>query len=107
MKRRLLVLNGQRIVQSEEDGPPWRNDKVEKSGGLKPGVYNLYTAEEPIVDVVYEGIVLWADAEGVYQEIAPKKFIRHSALNFDKLPIIGRSICVKYEKGCSVPIVYK
>ena len=43
MKERLLVMNGQRIVQAEKDGA-WTNQKVDKAGALKPGIYNLYTA---------------------------------------------------------------
>lgn len=44
MKERLLVMNGQRIVQAEKDGA-WTNQKVDKAGALKPGIYNLYTAQ--------------------------------------------------------------
>ena len=36
MKERLLVMNGQRIVQAEKDGA-WTNQKVDKAGALKPG----------------------------------------------------------------------
>ena len=43
MKNRLLVMNGQRIFQIEEGGM-WRNEKVDKAGLLKPGIYNLYLA---------------------------------------------------------------
>jgi hypothetical protein len=31
MKQRLLVMNGQKIVQHEQEGR-WQNDKVEKAG---------------------------------------------------------------------------
>jgi hypothetical protein len=41
MKQRLLVMNGQKIVQHEQEGR-WLNDKVEKAGLVKPGIYNLY-----------------------------------------------------------------
>ena len=35
MKQRLLVMNGQRIVQAEQEGA-WANQKVDKAGALKP-----------------------------------------------------------------------
>mgnify|MGYP006389897645 CR=1 FL=1 len=35
MKQRLLVMNGQRIVQAEQGGA-WTNEKVDKAGALKP-----------------------------------------------------------------------
>ena len=37
MKQRLLVMNGQRIVQAEQGGA-WTNEKVDKAGALKPGM---------------------------------------------------------------------
>jgi hypothetical protein len=43
MKQRLLVMNGQRIVQSEQGGA-WTIEKVDKAGAIKPGIYNLHTA---------------------------------------------------------------
>ena len=49
MKERLLVMNGQRIVQAEKDGA-WTNQKVDKAGALKPGIYNLYTAQAAEAD---------------------------------------------------------
>ena len=45
MKQRLLVMNGQRIVQAEQEGA-WANQKVDKAGALKPGMYNLYMAQQ-------------------------------------------------------------
>ena len=44
MKQRLLVMNGQKIVQSEQAGA-WINQKVDKAGALNPGIYNLYMAQ--------------------------------------------------------------
>ncbi len=37
-------MNGQRIVQTEQEGS-WVNKKVDKAITLKPGIYNLYTAQ--------------------------------------------------------------
>ena len=43
MKQRLLVMNGQCTMQQEDQGQ-WKNSKVEKARGVKPGIYNIYTA---------------------------------------------------------------
>lgn len=34
-KQRVLVMNGQRVLQSEEAGK-WKNDNVDKAGSIKP-----------------------------------------------------------------------
>ena len=44
MKERLLVMNGQRIVQAEKDALG-RIRKSRQGGRAKPGIYNLYTAQ--------------------------------------------------------------
>jgi hypothetical protein len=43
MKQRLLVMNGQKLLQSEHAGQ-WQVDKVEKAGVIRPGIYNIYLA---------------------------------------------------------------
>ena len=54
MKQRLLVMNGQKIVQHEQEGR-WQNDKVEKAGPVKPGIYNLYLASQPDKTKTHDG----------------------------------------------------
>ena len=68
MKERLLVMNGQRIVQAEKDGA-WTNQKVDKAGALKPGIYNLYTAQAADKKQTHAGVIVHADATNVYQQI--------------------------------------
>ena len=41
MKQRLLVMNGQKLVQSEQGGQ-WVTSKVEKAGAIKPGLYCVF-----------------------------------------------------------------
>lgn len=43
MKKRLLVMNGQKLVQNDFAGE-WKTEKVIKAEGVKPGIYNLYNA---------------------------------------------------------------
>ena len=43
MKYRLLVINGQRIIQTKQEGA-WKNLRIDRSGVLKPGIYNLQIA---------------------------------------------------------------
>ena len=40
MKRRVLVMNGSRIVQSDS-GEGWNSEKDEKAYNLKAGIYNI------------------------------------------------------------------
>ena len=96
MKNRLLVMNGQRIVQIEQGGS-WQNEKVEKAGLLKPGIYNLHLADRADKSQTYQGVIAYADKEAVYQQVG-KQFIRHDRQDFDKVPELGSSSSVHYEQ---------
>jgi hypothetical protein len=97
MKNRLLVMNGQRIFQIEQGGT-WQNEKVEKAGLLKPGIYNLYLAGSADKSQTYQGAVVYVDKEAVYQQVG-KQFIRHDRQDFDKVPELGLASSVHYEQG--------
>src|SRR5574338_20211 len=86
MKQRLLVMNGSRIVQSEQDGQ-WRNDKVDKAGALKPGIYNLYLASRADKTATCSGVILHAD----------KDYVIHARGDFDKVPEIGSAKSISYD----------
>ncbi|GEM_PF-5196009 len=45
MKLRVIVMNGQRIVEIEEDAV-WKIQEVGKAGKLRPGIYNLYSSQQ-------------------------------------------------------------
>lgn len=94
MKKRILVMNGQRIVQTEQGGA-WTNEKVDKAGALKPGIYNLYIAKEADKDQRSEGMIVHADSSNVYQQIG-KNFVMHERKNFDKVPEVGASKSISY-----------
>ena len=68
MKIRLIVMNGQRIIQREEEGK-WQNYKVEKAGAIKPGIYNVYLATPAERRKTYEGVIVHAEDDAVYQQV--------------------------------------
>ena len=94
MKERLLVMNGQRIVQVEKEGA-WTSQKVDKAGALKPGIYNLYTAQAADKTQTHAGLIVHADTTNVYQQIG-KNFVMHARSDFDKMPEIGSSKTISY-----------
>ena len=95
MKQRLLVMNGQRIVQSEQGGA-WTNQKVDKAGELKPGIYNLYMAQQADKSQRQEGVIVHADSSSVFQQVG-KQFVMHSRSDFDKVPEIGSVKSISYD----------
>lgn len=97
-KERLVVMNGQKIVQVEEGEKDWRVEKVEKAHGIRPGYYNLYTAIPADKASSTDGIVLHVDGEGVYQLVG-KQVVRHSAKEFDKVPDYGAAASIHYQEG--------
>lgn len=94
MKERLLVMNGQRIVQVEKEGA-WTSQKVDKAGALKPGIYNLYTAQAADKTQTHAGLIVHADTTNVYQQIG-KSFVMHARSDFDKVPEIGSAKNISY-----------
>ena len=103
MKQRLLVMNGQRIVQHEQEGQ-WQNDKVDKAGIVKPGIYNLYLASQADKSKTHDGVVVYADKESVFQQVG-KSYVKHARSDFDKVPEIGSNSSIKYEEGRAVTSV--
>lgn len=95
MKLRLLVMNGSRIVQLEQDGQ-WRNEKVEKAGALKPGIYNLYLASRADKGATCSGLIVHADKETVFQQVG-KSYVVHARADFDKVPEIGSALRISYD----------
>jgi cell filamentation protein len=95
MKQRLLVMNGQRLVQSEHGGQ-WATDKVEKAGTIKPGIYNIHLSAQADKTKSHDGVILHADKGSVYQQVG-KDFVKHDRANFDKAPEIGSNSSIKYE----------
>lgn len=100
MKQRLLVMNGQKLVQNEVDGK-WKTVKVTKAPDLKAGIYNIYLAKEAeTTNHVYDGLIVHIDKDFFYQK-SGSEFIKHSSKYFLKLPEVGKNITVQYDNNAT------
>lgn len=97
MKQRLLVMNGQKLLQSEQGGD-WVTSKVEKAGLIKPGIYSLYLASSPDKLKSYEGVIIHVDKDVLYQQIG-KNVVKHALYDFDRIPELGSALKIAYEKS--------
>jgi cell filamentation protein len=96
MKQRLLVMNGQRLVQTEKEGD-WVVTKVDKAGAIKPGIYQLSSARKADKLQQHEGVVLHVDRDHVYQQVG-SEVVAHDATSFAKLPQVGTVAAIGYQK---------
>ena len=80
----------------QEDQGQWRNSKVEKARGVKPGIYNIYTASKADKTKAHSGIILYADKTTVYQQIGKGQYITHERADFAKLPVTGETKSISY-----------
>lgn len=94
MRQRLLVMNGQKITQAEQGGV-WKSEKVEKAGAIKPGIYNLFSAQKADKSQQYDGAVVHIDEGSVYQQVG-KKMIMHDKSGFDIVPEAGSVKSISY-----------
>jgi len=104
MKERLLVMNGQRIVQSEQEPGKWHTEHVDKAGSVKPGIYNIYQAKQADKATTHDGVILHADKQHIYQQVG-KEFIKHERADFDKVPEIGGAKSVTYDQSTGRAVV--
>ncbi|MBJ7262214.1 MAG: conjugal transfer protein TraO [Burkholderiaceae bacterium] len=95
MKERLIVMNGQRIVQSEVGGK-WSNQQVEKAGPMRPGIYNLYSAKPVDKSITSQGLIIHSDQTTIYQEVG-RQVVAHSKSDFDKSPAVGLDRVISYD----------
>ncbi len=101
MKQRLLVMNGQRVIQTEQQGE-WRVGQVDKAVGmLKPGIYNLYQARSADTSQAHVGVILHADQAHVYQQVG-RACVQHDRAKFDKVPPVGSVQSIAYANGRAV-----
>ena len=94
MEHRVLVMNGQRLLQSVRDGK-WVTNKVDKAGRLKPGIYSLQQAKPADRSKRHEGVVLHVDRDRVYQQVG-KRIVYHAAQAFKATPQPGESVAIEY-----------
>jgi hypothetical protein len=96
MKLRLIVMNGQRIVETEEDGV-WKIQEVGKAGKLRPGIYNLYLSQVPDKSKLYDGVIVHSADSYIYQQVGDI-FVMHSLSDFyEMLPEIGTKKSIVYD----------
>lgn len=97
MKQRVLVMNGQRLLQTEQNGQ-WNVSKVERAGNLEPGLYNLYLADPADKAKEYVGLILHADKDYVYQQQPDDEVVRHARTDFGIAPEIGTLKSISYDE---------
>lgn len=95
MKQRVLVMNGTRIVQVEGSAGDWVNQKVDKAGDIKPGIYNIYAAKAADVSQRHDGLVVHMDSTSVYQQVG-RAIVAHDREKFDKVPVLGGMASIDY-----------
>lgn len=100
MKIRILVMNGQRLVQIEH-GAEWTTERVEAANGVKPGIYNIHSAGAVDKAKSHDGPVIFADKEHIYQKIG-SSFVKHRIEDFEKIPEIGENLIVKYDEAKAI-----
>jgi hypothetical protein len=94
VKQRLLVMNGQRLLQSEKEGQ-WQTVHVDKAMGIKAGIYDLHLARDADKSAAHDGVVLFADKEHVFQ-LTGRFIVRHDRNRFTLAPDTGIDVRVTY-----------
>lgn len=104
MKQRILIMNGQRLLQSEQEGQ-WITKKIEKAGDVKAGIYNLYLATDADKAKTSIGLILHTDKDYVYQQDRDgKRVIRHALDAFDVAPPYGAMKSISYEDDRAIAV---
>lgn len=96
MKQRLLVMNGQKLVQNEQAAGKWETVGVEKAGGLSPAIYNIHLSQQADKTASHSGVIVHANKESIYQQVG-RNFVQHSRADFDKVPEIGSAKTITYD----------
>ncbi|WP_456293344.1 KfrB domain-containing protein [Pseudomonas sp. AK106] len=97
MKQRLLVMNGQKLVQDENAPGKWETVNVEKAGALKPAIYNIHQSRQADKTAAHSGVIVHANKDSVYQQIG-REFVQHNRSDFDKVPEIGSAKTITYSQ---------
>lgn len=102
MKKRLIVMNGQKLAQNDFTGE-WKTEKVTKALGIKPGIYNLYNAIDADKSKEYLGEVLYVDKkEKIVYQNNDSQYIKHDLNYFNEIPETGLMINIKYENNKTI-----
>jgi KfrB protein len=97
MKQRILVMNGQRLIQKEQEGK-WLTEKVEKAPGIKPGIYNIFLSKDAANEEtnIFFGMIFHSNKNSFYQKVG-KDIIKHDKSLFDVKPALGKNITIEYQ----------
>lgn len=99
MMKRIIVMNGSRVVQSrEEKTQDWKIEKITTRTSIKPGIYNISAAQKADIKGTYLGTILHREDGLVYQKYG-KKIIAHDSSAFDNLPGIGTLYEISYNEN--------
>ena len=98
-KLRMIVMNGQKILQTQNNNE-WETigtiKKVDE--GIKPGVYNIYLATAPVDKNQYQGQIIYIDKENaVFYQQVKKDFIVHQLKAIDGKPVAGKDVAITYD----------
>jgi hypothetical protein len=98
-KQRIIVMNGQKILQALVNDVWETTGTIKKAEeGIKPGIYNIYLAKAPSDKDQYEGKILYIDKDNaVFYQQVKKDFIMHKLIAVDGKPVAGRDVAIKYD----------
>lgn len=97
-KERVLVMNGQRLLEMEVSNK-WAVKEVKPADGLKPGIYNIYNAVAADKTSTTNGVVLHVDKNNLYQMTGKDKFVKHDVRDFQTVPTVGNHVEISYSSG--------
>ncbi|MCC8996073.1 MAG: conjugal transfer protein TraO [Nitrosomonas sp.] len=97
-KLRMVVMNGQKILQSQNNNEWETVGTIKKvDDGTKPGVYNIYLAKAPVDKKSYEGKIIHIDKDNAifYQQVN-NDYIVHQLNTVDGKPVAGKDVAITY-----------
>jgi hypothetical protein len=97
-KERVLVMNGQRLLEMEVSNK-WAVKEVKPADGLKPGIYNIYNAVNADKTSATNGVILHVDKNNLYQMTGKDKFVKHDVRDFQTVPTVGNTVEISYSSG--------
>ncbi|MDZ5459299.1 KfrB domain-containing protein [Azohydromonas lata] len=94
MRKRLIVMNGHRVLQAEQESE-WVNERVEKANGLAPGLYDLFDARPADRIAPTDGVLLMLEDGLVYQQ-TQAGLVSHELAKFAETPSFGVDGTITY-----------
>jgi hypothetical protein len=95
MRKRVVALNGYKVLQAEQ-GAAWTNERVEKAGAVRPGVYELFAAVSSDRSTPAQGPLVIVEDGLLYQSTAAG-LVAHACADFASVPSPGATGTVAYD----------